>query len=639
MSPDATLLREFLRDDSEPAFAELVRRHVDLVYSAALRQLSNNSHLAEDVTQAVFAELLRQAPHLVQHPTLAGWLYTTASHLAARARRSEQRRTRRETTSLDMLDLLRPDAADAHWTELRPVLDDSLLSLSRSDREMVVLRFFQNRPFAEIGQGFGLSENAARMRVERALDRLRHQLARRGITSTAALLSGALGSHAVGPAPASLLASLTPGTLAAASASLAHLLPSSMAAGRWMQILDTLVVAKNWVLTGAITALAFALVPTFASRETSLPPAIHVEFGPPPNSPAEAAPSVLPPGSDWSWASVDSADYRQLVANLRASGAPERLIRDFIALDLQRTFAVRYANASPRPATREYWKKEAGPVQSEEQTRKAFDIAREQYAILRGLFGPTARPNDAINLLFGGVDFDAIPLAWLPAEVGDRVLATLQSLLDEQHRLNALGQGYQQTEERYHFERCVAALKDVLTPDQLEEYRWRQDPDARQIRIYTRNCDLDREDFLRLAQRTGSDLYRPTVSHADQQDLERRAAQFVRPEKVRDFVRGVDLTYQNALNVTDHLGLPRDVAHRIWEIKSDALAAAAGLDGDPPANSHSLTPQRRALAERAEREMKSLIGDEGFRAVYNADWPWWKNLLNPGAVPAGPRSR
>jgi len=215
---DSELLQQFVRDGSEGAFTELVRRHVNLVYSAALRQVGPDAPSAEDVTQSVFTDLARKARQLTRHPTLTGWLYSSTRLAAAQHRRSESRRLARETAAHAMSQLLSSDDSEADWNPLRPVLDEAMHDLNEADREAVLLRFFEQRPLAEIGARLGLSENTARMRVERALDKLHAALAKRGITSTTAALAATLGARAVGAAPDGLVGRIAPAAQAAAAA-------------------------------------------------------------------------------------------------------------------------------------------------------------------------------------------------------------------------------------------------------------------------------------------------------------------------------------------------------------------------------------------------------------------------------------
>jgi RNA polymerase sigma factor (sigma-70 family) len=218
MGEDGTLLRDYARAGSEEAFAELVRRHLDLVYSTALRAVNGDQHLAQDICQSVFIDLARKASRLTDRPVLTGWLYTSTYFAAAKAVRSERRRQAREMEADTMKEQIASANEDVNWEPIRLVLDAVMLELGEADREALLLRFFERRSLAEVGSKLGLSENAARMRIERALDRLRERLARRGVTSTAAALGLVLTVQTVTAAPLGLAASITAGTLAAAAA-------------------------------------------------------------------------------------------------------------------------------------------------------------------------------------------------------------------------------------------------------------------------------------------------------------------------------------------------------------------------------------------------------------------------------------
>jgi RNA polymerase sigma factor (sigma-70 family) len=222
MRNDAELLRCYARDRSDEAFAELVRRHVGFVYAAALRQLNGATHRAEDVTQTVFIDLARKAAALSRREHLLGWLHTSTRFACAKLKRAEQRRQHREQEAHAMHEILADDSSTvAAWEQLRPVLDDAMGELSEGEREVILLRFFQGRRFAGVGEALGLTEDAARMRVERALGRLRLALERRHVTSTTAALALALGNLPAVAVPATLAASVTGAALAGASGGLA----------------------------------------------------------------------------------------------------------------------------------------------------------------------------------------------------------------------------------------------------------------------------------------------------------------------------------------------------------------------------------------------------------------------------------
>lgn len=224
MLTDAELLRRYAEEKSEAAFAELVSRYVDLVYSAAQRLVGGDAHRAGDVAQVVFTTLARKAAALAHHPVLAGWLYTTTRHAAARALRSEMRRRAREQEAHAMQEILGSGETAIDWARVRPVLDAAMADLGERDREAVLLRYFARRPFAEVAAVLRSSEDAARMRVERALGKLRAALGRRGVTSTEAALGVVLTQHAAVAAPAGFAAQVAGAAIAGSATEVAGFL-------------------------------------------------------------------------------------------------------------------------------------------------------------------------------------------------------------------------------------------------------------------------------------------------------------------------------------------------------------------------------------------------------------------------------
>src|SRR5689334_11540665 len=176
---DQQLLLEYTGHRSEAAFAELVRRHVDFVYSAALRMV-RDPHLAEDVTQAVFIALYQQAPRLTDRPVLSGWLHRTSQNLAAKTIRSDVRRRAREKEAMAMNELLSTEP-DATWEQIAPHLDPALGHLSDADRDALLLRYFQRQSARQMAETLGTTEDAAQKRVSRALDRLRELFVQQGV--------------------------------------------------------------------------------------------------------------------------------------------------------------------------------------------------------------------------------------------------------------------------------------------------------------------------------------------------------------------------------------------------------------------------------------------------------------------------
>lgn len=215
MLSDAELLHRYVRDRDESAFATFVQRHAGLVYAAALRRTNGRASLAEEIAQKIFTTVAQRAALLTHHPALAAWLHRSTRHAAIDALRAEARRHQLARTLLAMPDTDASSEPPVDWERLRPVLDEALDQLRPADRELMLLRYFHGLTFAEIGARLHLAENAARMRTDRALDRLRQHLQRRGLTSTAAALGLLLGSHSLAAAPAGLAATVTATALAA----------------------------------------------------------------------------------------------------------------------------------------------------------------------------------------------------------------------------------------------------------------------------------------------------------------------------------------------------------------------------------------------------------------------------------------
>jgi RNA polymerase sigma factor (sigma-70 family) len=203
-SSDTELLEQFARNKSEAAFAELVERYIGLVYSTAFRK-TGNPQLSEDITQAVFIMLARKANSLGPKTVLSGWLHHTARFTAANLQRAELRRIRREQEAF-MQSTMDETAPDPLWRGLSPLLDDAVANLGAGERDAIVLRFFQNRSMAEVGATLGASEDATRMRVNRALEKMRKFFARRGVTISSAAIAGAISANSTHAAPAGLAA-------------------------------------------------------------------------------------------------------------------------------------------------------------------------------------------------------------------------------------------------------------------------------------------------------------------------------------------------------------------------------------------------------------------------------------------------
>ncbi len=196
------LLRRFVESRSEEAFAELVRRQVNLVYSAALRLVAGDRHLAEDVSQTVFSDFARKAGTLTHNVLLSGWLYRHTFFVASTMIRTERRRRAREQETAHM----NTPASEPDWTVIAAALDGEMNKLNRMDRDAILLRFFEKLDLQTVGERLGVSEDAAQKRVGRALEKLRTSLSKTGLTIPSVALGTLLSANAVIAAPATLSA-------------------------------------------------------------------------------------------------------------------------------------------------------------------------------------------------------------------------------------------------------------------------------------------------------------------------------------------------------------------------------------------------------------------------------------------------
>ena len=308
---DQELLRDYARNGSEPAFTELVRRHVDLVYSAAAR-IARDSTLAQDITQNVFIALAKSAKNLARHPVLAGWLHQTTRNIGANTIRSAARRQAYEQEAATMNELL--IANDDSWEDLAPQLDEALVNLSEVDRDAILLRYFQRKTAHEMALTLGISDEAAQKRVNRAVERLRELLSSRSVNIGAAGLALMISANAVRSAPVAFAAGLTASVVtstaalqstaavvtgkvfafsALAKAILAVLLVAAVGAGLYGAHLLTRVRNPKLVLLGDIRPKSEPSLPA-QPNPPSNPPTVNATHSKPDNGRAASVPTSQP---------------------------------------------------------------------------------------------------------------------------------------------------------------------------------------------------------------------------------------------------------------------------------------------------------------------------------------------------------
>lgn len=278
---DSELLKEYVRQGSEEAFAELVRRYAGLVYSSALRQVQD-PHLAEEVSQVAFIILARKAASLGKNTILSGWLYRTTRFAAMDALKIQKRREQREQEAVQMNTSA---TDDPNWNQIASHLDDAMSTLHEKDRNAVLMRFFENKSLAEVGSALGINEAAAGKRVTRALAKLKALFAKRGVVVPLVAVGALLSANAVQAAPAGMITPLS----TAASGSTLTLLNSTLKLMTWMKIKIGIVVGATALLAAGITILADEKIQTHPPE----PPSPSTSESP--SAPADARKNSEPP--------------------------------------------------------------------------------------------------------------------------------------------------------------------------------------------------------------------------------------------------------------------------------------------------------------------------------------------------------
>lgn len=504
MTDDATLLRNYAQGRSEEAFAELVRRHLPLVYSAALRRTDGDAHRARDVAQIVFTELAREAARLARHAALVAWLYTVTRHAAIDLMRTERRRRQREERAGLTDAIVRSVETPVDWERLRPVLDEAMDEMDERDREAVLLRFFANQPFAAIASALRTSEDAARKRVDRALDKLGVLLSRRGITSTGAALALLLAREVSVAVPAGMAASVATVAMAGAGAGVA------MAGAT---AIFGLVASKLVLGTAAVVALAAAGTAAYrattdraqASSAAAVAPVAAEVAAASSVSPAleqkAAARVTMPPlGS----AEIRAADFVALGERLRAEGFPPDVVRNVVADVIGHHYEqIGYATIRPKRDPAEYWRSVViRPTPAENTARRKLED--EQSAMGEAVFGRDYRVSDDLaRRRYHGISEANV-------EKMKKIFADYAQLEDE---LRAQGNAPALQARWEMLSRELRAdLERTLTPEEYRLYELRNGSATQRLKSYLGAFEVTEAEFLAL--------------HPTAQELEAQAAQF-----------------------------------------------------------------------------------------------------------------
>ena len=309
---DEQLIKRFTSGSDDKAFGLLVERYINVAYAAAINYLGNED-LARDACQLTFVKFSKKAGKLSGKVQLGGWIHATARNMARNIQKAETRRRKREESYAD--ELMRKPTSETDWAQLGPELHEALVLLKPADRDAVILRFFQNKNLAEVGTALGISADAARMRLNRALEHMGDRLSKKGITSTAAALASALPAHAALTAPTGLASTISIAVLTGTTVSTTATLTG---------VIITAMKAKAIIISTAVAATALVSTGVYLSNKTENAPAENQT-----ESLVDAIENTAPPEASQAERSVTEAQPN--VSDISSAETPGEAVQTSVA--------------------------------------------------------------------------------------------------------------------------------------------------------------------------------------------------------------------------------------------------------------------------------------------------------------------
>jgi RNA polymerase sigma factor (sigma-70 family) len=491
MNDSQCLLARYAETGSEPAFRELLARYLNLVHSTAVRLVGGDKHLAEDVTQMVFVVLAKKARTLPRNMLLGGWLHHQTVFAAATMMRGERRRQARERQAAQMK--LVEQESHPNLAQITPLLDELIDKLGHQERVAVLLRFFEQLDFRQVGERLGVSEEAARKRVHRALEKLQLLLERRGVAFSATALAAFLVANAASAAPVGLVTTITTGAMAGVASS------GSVA----LNLINLLTMTKMKIsIVSAVLVLGMGTLVLQERRANNKLQAQVAQLRAAQIKPALTLASqkneALP---RFDWRQVESSDYRTYVANLRAIGCPEQTVNDIIIADVTSYFAAKEKDGRILTNHVQFWRTDTDPKKSV----KAQLVARhdrleaERKQVIRTLLDTdVAIENRPAQISDSDVRLNL--LDFLPPEERAKALAPIEqeetffvtNFLNkpaDEWDAKAFSQFCQDKEQR---------LLAALGPSVEREYELRDSPLANYLRFRFEGVDFSETEFRQI---------------------------------------------------------------------------------------------------------------------------------------------
>ena len=339
-----------------------------------------------------------------------------------------------------------------------------------------------------------------------------------------------------------------------------------------------------------------------------------------------SAPAVAAPGSvadsvatnapaPFHWSAVEAGDYRQYIANLRAVGCPEQVIRDIILADVNQVFAPRFA-AIWRSRVYEYWQKYRREQLSPDQIKQSLALGKDKAAILKELLGVQVSEQEMIDALHLQLHGSEQELLFLPA---DRREAALQALTDADFETKEgelrSRERYTQAEERKLFDEKLKLLAEVLSPEELLEFRMRNSATARSLRAEVEYFNCTPEEFRQLMESRERAGNKNLGNLADRTAATEEARKLFGDERAKEFERVTDLYYINARSAAEEQGVPLERVDQAWQVTRNARAAAGLAAKDGNLSADARTRQVQMLVQQAEPRLIELLGQKAAEGV------------------------
>jgi RNA polymerase sigma factor (sigma-70 family) len=621
MQNDATLIRQFAAEKCEFAFTELVRRHADLVYTVALRRVRGNSALAQDITQSVFIDLARKAPRLPPDVVLVAWLHRATQLASISVSRAEMRRSAREQQAITMHEWDGNEPSPRN-EGVSPILDEALDQLNDPDRQALLLRFFSRHSLREVGSALGVSEDAARMRVDRALDKLRGLLAKRGIRTTATAFSLFLTANAVQAAPAGFVTTLTCAALAAVAktTSISTLGLLNFMASTKLKIGIAALVA---VSAAAPIVLQHQKVNQFRLENSELRKQLAVSAtASPPNQSTNS-------GAHFSWASLESTNYLQYIGNLKRMGCPDVTIADLIIGEVNRIYARRTAELNRTFLRKPYWQSRPSiAVRHDPAYATQFrNLMDEKQMLIKQLVGvDIGKESEQIT----GDLTTLSELEFLPESRRAEIDALRQASFDKWNAVIKRSNGHLLPSDNAELKTIKEALEQDLrahlTVQEYRDYQLRFSDIAETIRRNTKFFRPTESEFLALydtSQEHERILLNNSLSEAERaramQVADAKLIAALGEDRFNHYQRTTDQHYEQFARLAESHGLPEATVRTFYDTYKELLRIRGGIVSDTNLDSEARRAQLEKHNEHALIELRSIFSEEAFRTFLQLD--------------------